>query len=287
MFRFAYNTNGLAHHRLHEAFDLLAELGYRGVALTPDVGELDPLRPDPATVRRLADRARELDLALVVETGARFVLDPRRKHRPSLLEDRAAERGRRIDFYRASIDLAHDLGAPIVSIWSGASPSNVVGDARTSSHEASEALWERLCSSLLPVLDHARAVGVRIAFEPEPGMFVERPSGYLEIVRRLGARGSELGLTLDVGHLLVTNDVPVGTMIQALATHLVHVHLDDIRGHRHEHLMFGQGDLDLVGVLAALKSIEFQGLAAVELSRDSHRGAEAAAEALRHLRRAL
>jgi sugar phosphate isomerase/epimerase len=286
-FRLGYNTNGLAHHRLSDALELLAEIGYRGVAITPDVGELDPLRRNTECVDEISKRARDLDLALVVETGARFVLDPRRKHRPSLLEDSARDRERRIDFYRASIELANGLGAPIVSIWSGAAPTPGAGDAHDRRPDSVEPLWERLAKSLVPVLDYAEAANVRIAFEPEPGMFVERPSGYLELVRRLGDRGAELGLTLDVGHLLVTGDVPVGERIRALAPHLLHVHLDDVRGRVHEHRMFGEGDLDLGETLASLRAIDFRGMAAVELSRDSHRGADAAAEAMRHLQRVL
>ena len=50
---------------------------------------------------------------------------------------------------------------------------------------------------------------------------------------------------------------------------------------------FGSGDLDLRGVLRSLIEVGYGGLAAVELSRDSHRGARAAEEALGHLRRAL
>ena len=33
-----YNTNGLAHHELLEAIELLAEIGYQGVAITLDHG---------------------------------------------------------------------------------------------------------------------------------------------------------------------------------------------------------------------------------------------------------
>lgn len=117
-------------------------------------------------------------------------------------------------------------------------------------------------------------------------MFVERPTGYLELVRRLGERGSELALTLDVGHLIATGDLPVAGQIRALAPFLAHVQLDDAPRGRHEHRMFGTGVLDLSGTLAALREVRFEGQAAVELSRDSHRGAEAAEEALRHLRRA-
>ena len=51
--------------------------------------------------------------------------------------------------------------------------------------------------------------------------------------------------------------------------------------------MFGSGELDLPGTLNALIENGYAGMAAVELSRDSHRGAAAAEEALGHLQRAL
>lgn len=284
MFRLAYNTNGLAHHRLAEALELVADLGYQGLAITPDVGALDPYRLDPAEVRALRERARARNLALAVETGARFLLDPRRKHRPSLLEEAAVERERRVDFLRRSIDLAAELGAGVVSIWSGSAPAGETGDAPD---PAREPLWSRLVEGVGRALEHARARGVRLCFEPEPGMFVERPAGYLELRRRLGARGPELGLTLDVGHLLVTGDLPVEGQIAALGPFLGHVHLDDIRAGVHEHRMFGSGELDLAATLKALKKAGYSGMAAVELSRDSHRGFEAAREAWGHLERAL
>lgn len=282
MLRFAYNTNGLAHHRLLDALRLLADLGYEGVAITPDVGQLDPLDLD----RRLVDDVRrwsdELGLDLAFETGARFLLDPRRKHFPSLLEHDAADRARRVDFLRRTVDLAAELGAAPVSLWAGRAPDGVTAE----SGAAPEACWTHLVDGLRAVLDHAGERGVDVAFEPEPGMFVERPSGYLELVQRLGRDGDRLGLCLDVGHLLVTGDTPVPAQIQALAPRLMHVHLDDIAGGVHEHCMFGLGDLDLRGTLAALLEVGYAGLAAVELSRDSHRGAWAAEEALRRLRAA-
>ena len=134
------------------------------------------------------------------------------------------------------------------------------------------------------MLARAAERGIALAFEPEPGMFIERPAGYLELVERLGSDGDALGLCLDVGHLHVTGDLPVPAQIRALAPRLVHVHLDDIAGDVHEHRMFGSGDLDLPGTLGALMEIGYSGLAAVELSRDSHRGAWAAREALRRVR---
>lgn len=287
MFRLGYNTNGLAHHRLLDALRLLADLGYEGVAITPDVGQLDPLELDPRLVEDARRWADELGLEVAVETGARFVLDARRKHFPTLLEDDPADRARRVDFLRRCVDLAADLGAEVVSLWAGAAPDGRVGDDGRAIDARHDALWGRLTDGLRPVLERAAEREVRVAFEPEPGMFVERPAGYLELVRRLGAEGDGLGLCLDVGHLLVTGDLPVPERIRELAPRLVHVHLDDAAGGVHEHRMFGTGDLDLPGTLSALLEVGYDGMAAVELSRDSHRGAQAAAEALSHLRQAL
>jgi sugar phosphate isomerase/epimerase len=282
VFRLGYNTNGLAHHRVLDALDLLAELGYEAVALTPDVGQLDPYELDQDQVRRVRERAGELGLELAVETGARYVLDARRKHFPTLLEDTARDRARRVDFLVRSLDLAHELGASVVSFWSGAAPGGGTGD-----EGGDEALWSRLVAGVEAVLDHADGSGVRLAFEPEPGMFIESPRGYAALAERLGPRGAELGLCLDVGHCLVTGDLPVGRIVRQFAARLVHVHLDDIAGGVHEHRMFGQGELDLPDTLSVLLEAGYTGIAAVELSRDSHRGPAAAAEAHARIRAAL
>lgn len=277
MFRIGYNTNGLAHHRPADAVRLLADLGYEGVALTPDVGRLDPFDPDPVTVDDVRRWGEELGLEYTVETGARYVLDARHKHAPTLLCDFEVERQRRVAFLERCVDLAADVGATTVSFWSGCAPEGA----------EDERLWEFLVAGVRAVLARARGRGVNLAFEPEPGMWIERPGGYAELVERLGADGDDLGLCLDVGHCLCTNDLPVERIVAQYAGRLATVHLDDIAGGVHEHRMFGEGDLDLSATLGALIEVGFDGLASVELSRDSHRGPEAAAEALTHVRRAL
>lgn len=291
MFTVGYNTNGLAHHRVDEALRLLATLGYGGVALTPDVGQLDPLRLDPREVRGARALAAELGLALTLETGARFALDPARKHAPNLCDEGAGERSRRVDYYRRCIDLAADLGAPLVSLWAGVAPDGVTLDgdrARASGAQerAGARVLDRLVDGLERVLTHAAAAAVTVAFEPEPGMFVERPAGYRALRDRLAARGLRLALTLDVGHCVVTGDLPVGRVVAQAGADLAHVHLADCPIGLHEHRMFGAGDLDLAEALGALAASGYGGMAAVELSRDSHRGPEAAREALARLRRA-
>jgi sugar phosphate isomerase/epimerase len=286
MFRLGYNTNGLAHHRVTEALELLADLGYQAVSITPDVGQLDPYRLDRREVAVVRARAEELGLELTLETGARFLLDPRRKHRPNLLDGEPAARARRLELLLRHVDLAAELGASVVSVWAGAAEDGSVGDRRDG-EPAPEALWERLCAGLRAILARGRERGVAIAFEPEPGMFVERPEGYERLRERLGADGDDLGLCLDVGHCHATRDLPVADVIRRHAARLTLVQLDDCKDGEHVHRMFGQGDLDLPATLRALLESGFDGVAAVELSRDSHRGPQAAREAMERLREAL
>jgi len=286
MFRLGYNTNGLAHHRVLDSLELVAEVGYEALSITPDVGQLDPFRLDREEVGKVRARADELGLELTLETGARFLLDPFEKHRPNLLDDDPAGRARRVDLLLRHVDLAADLGASVVSLWAGAASDGSVGDRRDGKR-ASEEPWKRLCDGLRPVLARGRAQGVQLAFEPEPGMFIERPSGYERLLERLGSEGDALGLCLDLGHCHATRDLPLADVIRRHAARLVLVQLDDCKDGEHVHRMFGEGDLDLRSALHALLEVGFDGVAAVELSRDSHRGPAAAREALERIRAAL
>ena len=119
--KLGFNTNGLACHRTQEGLSLLAETGYRAVALTLDHHLLDPYSKNLSReMDETRSLLRRLDLAVVVETGARFLLNPRVKHDPTLLSPTPEERARRVDFLVRSIDIACELEAEALSFWSGA-----------------------------------------------------------------------------------------------------------------------------------------------------------------------
>jgi sugar phosphate isomerase/epimerase len=269
--RYGYVTNGLTSHRLADALELLADADYEGVAITLDHVHFDPLAPD--LPGRAADLRALLDwygLAPVVETGARFALDPRRKHRPTLMDD---DRVRRIDWVCAAIDTAQELQAPVVSVWSGALEPGADRD------EA----WRRLHASCEEILDHAAGRGVRVGFEPEPGMLVERIEDFDRLDRQLG-RPAGLGITLDLGHCVCLEADSVARCIERASGRLVHVHADDMRRGVHEHLMFGDGELDTAAALGALRASGYEGLVAVELSRHAHAAHEVVPRAIEALR---
>ena len=64
---------------------------------------------------------------------------------------------------------------------------------------------------------------------------------------------------------------------------LTNVHIEDMRAGIHEHLMFGEGEIDFQPVIAALAKIGYAGVVGVELSRHSHAGPEAARQAYNFL----
>jgi sugar phosphate isomerase/epimerase len=269
---FGYNTNGFSHHRLDDALRILAALGYRSVALTLDYHCLNPFDPDtPEQIPRVADLLGELGLRCVIETGARFLLDPWHKHQPTLLAERAQDRERRLDFLRRSVDLARALEADAVSFWSG-SPSEPA---------APEVLMERLVAGCRELADYAADRGVRLAFEPEPGMFLDSMAGFAELFDRVGHPA--FGLTLDVGHLYCTNEDPAGSHLRRWRQRLWNVHIEDMRRGVHDHLPFGTGEVDCAEVLDALKEIGYAGGVHVELSRHGHDAVETARRSLAFL----
>ena len=248
-----YNTSGFAHHALDDALAILGEIGYRAVGLTLDVHHAPPGNTDYA---RLGERLSELGLLPVVETGARFLLDPRRKHRPTLMDDD----GRRRDFLLACVDIAATIGAPCVSVWSGA------GEERA---------WGALLEGLGAVCDAAEERGLDIAFEPEPGMLVDTMERFDRLREELDH--PRLRLTLDVGHLHCLEDGRPEDWIGRYASLLANVHLDDHRRGVHDHLMFGEGEIDWPPVMAALRDLDV--VATVELSRHSHAAVDSARRA--------
>ncbi|GGP69039.1 hypothetical protein GCM10010185_47560 [Saccharothrix coeruleofusca] len=274
MIRLGYGTNGFANHRLDDALAVIADLGYSGVALTLDHHHLDPFAEDlPARVDAVARRLAELGLSVVVETGARYLLDPTRKHHPTLVSD---QQQRRIDFLRRAVLIARDLGADCVSFWSGVRPPDV----------PPERAWQRLRSGVEEVVRIAEREGVRLGLEPEPGHVVERLDQALALRAELGGP-TALGVTLDVGHCVAVEPEDAAACVRRAGGLLVNVQLDDMVRGVHEHLEFGEGTLDLAATLAALADIGYTGLAAVELPRHSHAAPDVARRAMSALRAAL
>src|SRR5262249_42879550 len=134
------------------------------------------------------------------------------------------------------------------------------------------------CRSLC---EHAEDQQVRLAFEPEPGMFIDTMTRFEELFRRVDHPA--FGLTLDVGHLHCLGEVPALPHLERWRSVLWNAHIEDMRAGVHDHLMFGEGEMDFPAVIEGLRKVGYSGGLHVELSRHSHDAVETARRSLAFL----
>ena len=271
--RLGFSTNSIADVDPLTAVPTLRDLGYESLAITLDHHTIDPFAADvTARLDRWRKALAAAGMACVVETGARHLLDPAVKHEPTLVSSDPAQRARRIDFSRRAIDVAAELGAGCVSLWSG-----VGRDAAPP-----ETFWNRLVDGMATILDHADSKGVVVAFEPEPGMVIDTLARASDLRLRLG-RPPHLRVTVDIGHMECMGEWPYALHLSGWQNLIANVHVDDMLACRHEHLPLGSGDVDLAAAVAALAAAGYDGGLHVELPRQAHRWLETARESARVL----
>jgi sugar phosphate isomerase/epimerase len=258
-----YNTNGLCHHECMDGLRLLAKTGYKSVALTIDHGWLSPRDPNSdVQLQQIKHFLNQHELTSVVETGARFLLNPEFKHAPTLLDADPQEVSRRIDFLKYCIDVGVELGSDCVSIWSGIKPSDI----------SFNVALDRLVENLSIVIAYAEDRGMDIGFEPEPGMLIDNTGRFERLIHLLDS--PRLKMTLDIGHLFCLSEVPIANYIEKWADRLINIHIEDMKAGIHEHLMFGDGQIYFPPVIESLHGVGYRKGIHVELSRHSHNAAQ-------------
>ena len=266
MLRFAYNTLGCSNHALDAALDLISGAGYQGVALTLDVHHMNPFADDhEAAAERLGSELANADLALVVDTGARFLLDPRERFEPTLLSTTEEGRARRLDFLMRAIRIAGICKAEAVTF--------TAGRLRRNTDQANAGAW--LLDGLSQIAEAAAKANVRVALEPAPGHMVATLDDFMLVRDTLKQMtDAPLHLALDIGNTLTTGERAPHQAVKEFSAILAAVSVADVRSGNARHLPFGEGDADIPAVLAALRDVDYEGLISVKLPTDSHRADE-------------
>ena len=266
-----YNTNGFGSHSLESAIDVIAGLGYRSIGITVDHHALNPFASDAdAQARHCRAQLERYQLLPVVETGARFLLDPWNKHRPNLLDPDSGQRQRRIEFLLRCLALVPAIGGTTLSLWSGAAGSA----------ESTEELDKRLIAGLQEVCDAAAACGCVVAFEPEPGMHIESMADFDRLSEKF--QHPAFQLTLDLGHAYLTESSVEETILR-YAGRIANVHIEGMRRPHHDHLVPWDSGYDVRAALGVLRDTGYRGAATLELSRSGHDAVEIARRAYEFL----
>jgi sugar phosphate isomerase/epimerase len=131
----------------------------------------------------------------------------------------------------------------------------------------------RLVEALEPVLVRAEDAEMPLAFEPEPGMFIDTLDRFARLDERV--RHPLFDLTVDVGHVHCSGEGDIAGLLRHWQRRIRNIHIEDMVRGVHEHVMFGQGTMEFPPILRALREIDYPGGVHVELSRHSHMAVEA------------
>lgn len=264
MTHLAFSTNAYTRHSLPEACDRIAAAGYKAIEVLADVPHAYPATYTEHEARRLRERLDSIGVRVAAVNGNTAMgyfrpLPQSLTFEPSLISPDEVQREDRIALIRQCITIANWLGAPVVTI-TGGRPADLA--ALGLPVDPPEVLRERLLAGLEIVVEAADRGGVDLALEPEPGQLLEKTADLKAVIQEIDH--PRLGANLDVGHAVCAGDDPAAS-VRSLGRHLKHLHLEDIQGRRHFHLIPGLGEIDFEAIRCALAEVGYAGAAAVEL----------------------
>jgi sugar phosphate isomerase/epimerase len=253
----AFSSNAYLRFTIEETIARIAALGYTGIELLADVPHAWPaglLHVQKQSIRDALTK-HHLTISNVNAFMMNAIADPRQPYwYPSYIEPDPHYRAIRREHTKHALHLAHELGAPHITI----EPGGPLAPGQTW-HAAADLFYKEL----MPCIEVAEKLGIPILIEPEPGLLIERFDQYLEFTSRIDS--PMIGLNFDIGHAYCVGEDPQD-WVAKMADHTRHYHFEDIAGTRvHQHLVPGRGAIDFSATLAAIKKSGYTGWLTVEL----------------------
>ena len=234
--KIGFRTAGFREWPLQRALQELARLGYDAVELCLEHPDMRPERLGEAEAAALAEMVRGLGLEIASVS----------------YHGDTDEAQQRLTNQSRSIALTAAMGCDLLILNT---PRQAAGTEPEQWHDL--VLWVE--GSLLP---EAERFGVRLAFEPEPGLVLHGLREMLQLLSHL--THPLLGVNLDLGHAWLT-DESVPDTVRQLAPWLWHVHFEDFPHGEHRHLPPGEGDMPLGEIHAALQQAGYAGAYTIDL----------------------
>lgn len=251
---FAFSTNAFKKYSLVETINVLAEIGYGGIEILCDVPHAYPKTQSNSDITEIKQLISKLNLSISnLNAFTLFAIGD--TYHPSWIENDLNYRKLRIDHTLDCIKLARKLGAKNISTEPGGPVMN-----NELTKEKSLKVFEH---GINQVLKTAEETNVTVLVEPEPGLLIENSEQFVDFIKNFETES--IGLNLDIGHFFCVGEDP-SQVIHKLSEYIRHVHLEDISGDRlHNHLILGEGAIDIDSALMSLKDIGYDGFITVEL----------------------
>jgi protein FrlC len=253
----AFSTNAFTRFSLIQALRGIKAAGFAGVEILADVPHAYPPTLNPAAIEAVRRELDRLQLQVSnVNANCSFGYwkdaPPEPYFEPSLISPNPKHRADRTDLILATLDFAKAIDAKNISITTGRCLGGMPPDKAAI----------QFAESIRPILDRADQLNIDVGIECEPGLLLEYATELAETIRELGHR--RLGANLDIGHSQVLGEDLAGA-IHALKDRIWNMHVEDIPGRKHYHLIPGEGTLPWSEVIGALKQIDYRRFLTVEL----------------------
>ena len=230
-----------------ECLERIAKTGYAGI----DVSGTHGVSADPKSftadlrtlTRKTAERLKlRIEAVITHAVLTESLFDPNQKP---------------LDL-KGSVDLAVDLGAPVVTFHLGGTPAGRNPDA----------VWKTTTAHIREACDYGAARNVSVAVD---GIWPEWLNDSMDAQERLARAidSPNFGINFDPCYLAVMGVSPID-FARRFQKSLVHCHLKDYLGRypKWTHFIPGKGDMDYASVFRTLAELRWPAAAAVECFTD-------------------
>jgi inosose dehydratase len=223
-----------------KAIDEISEVGFKGIQLRSSAFDAFGSRPQV-----LRDLLAKRGLAFAVLSSGNLKYQP-------------ADRQTQIDLHLSHAKFVRDAGGQMLQVIDEKPKDRPVG--------ADD--YKALADMLNTLGERTRAIGVPLVYHHHMNSTGEPPAAIEAIMADSAA--SSVGLLFDIAHYLQGGGDPVRA-IGRYGKAIKVVHLKDVRpidaAPGYQWVELGRGRVDVKGCVAALKAIDFDGWAIVELDR--------------------
>jgi len=243
--KIAYGTYATPMMTTKDSLHMMASMGYEGVEIA-----ISPKHIMPENFDRLQ---RQILSNVLDESGLEV---PGFLMLGSALPNDKQSHNKRLDLTKWVIELARDIGVkrtPVISTGSGGSSAN----------------WDEKKDDLARSLDDYAKVasdeGAIIAVEPHFNAMVDRSERAIWLMKTLD--NPYIRLHFDIVHIFLAKE-PITEAVHKLVPYTAHTHVTDakILENGFELVLLGQGQLDCVEYIKAMKDAEWTDFITVEVS---------------------
>ena len=246
------NSNLLSDLPVEQAMDVLGEHGYAAIDICLEIAP--PFVPVPTPHLSPEDGAAKRDRVRKRAEEAGIAIAALNAHTNLCVRD-PAERAANTRFLEGSVQMAADLGAPIV----------VTAGGGKNAYGYEQWFFDWTVEVLRQVLPTAERLGIALAIEAgsPAGSLIYNLKTMQKLLDTAGLEG--LRALFDCAHYHMRGDSPV-TAFNTLKDRIVHMHAKDAAGDP-ENIVFpplGQGEVDFDGLLGAMARTGYDGYIAME-----------------------